>query len=191
MFARKNSKSKKPVGHRRAASVGSAPRLFVSPPKVSSQTTSRNEQRVRKAPCAHLASTTPPLDDEATVSVTTVPEHSQQQQQQQITKKKSIGFFVNPPSFCIDETTGSGNHTSTTTTHLQTLGVPMMGTCSDFFHSPAKPSGPPRRVVSTGSTNHSSSTMSGPRVLVNPPAFATTTTLGGNRVRKTWGVPMV
>lgn len=178
MFTRKNSKSKSGDGHRRAASTGSAPRLFVSPPKISK--TSRNEQRVRKAPCVHLATPTP-LDDEALVPVGPPP--------------KTVGFFVNPPAFCIDEAADSGNTSRTTKTNLQTLGVPMMGTCSDFYHSPAapqsllaKPNGP-KRVVSTGSASTGSG---GPRVLVNPPAFATTTAMGGtNRVRKTWGVPMV
>lgn len=173
MFSRKNSKSSAtPKGiHRRAASMGSAttmgsvtsmgsaPRLFVSPPSLLRKT-SRNDQRVRKAPCAVVV-------DDATISA----------DQQQPPQKAAVGFFVNPPSFRIDQAP------------QPTLGVPMMGKCSDFYHAPAKqlakPSGP-QRVVSTGSTSSSKG-----RVLVNPPAFATAVGGGGGRIRKTWGVPMV
>ena len=182
MFRRKSSKSSASPSskgsHRRAAStgsaatMGSAPRLFVSPPSLLRKT-SRNDQRVRKAPCAV------PVVDDATISVGHQQQHSQ---------PKAVGFFVNPPSFRIDQAPGQDHQQH----QQQTLGVPMMGTCSDFYHTPvskqlAKPSGP-RRIVSTGSASASSS--KGSALLVNPPVFAAGAA-GGGRIRKTWGVPMV
>ena len=172
MFSKKDNSSGG-SGHRRTVSTGSAPRLFVSPPaaivrKISKG--SRNEQRVRKAPCARIMEQPNHHHDGATAT----PEGG-------TSGAAGPGFFVNPPSFRIDNNHGgsAGNH------HHQTLGVPMMGLCSDFYHATAspipKPQGP-RRVVSTGSA-----ATAAPRVFVNPPAFHAQQ----GRVRKTLGVPMV
>lgn len=213
MFSRKSSKNNnkngkattdgpvsKPAGlFRRAVSTGSAPRLFAAPPARIVRNVSRQDEKVRKAPSAHMITTTMEQQQQSlqsaeftvnsTTEASTVGTIGSCQ-----TTATTASFFVNPPAFRIDngeekEDTSKNNNNGNThhnshqrSSSFQTFGVPMMGQCSDYYHAPSssksllgknkKPQSLNKRVVSTGSAT------AGARVFVNPPAFAQKKTLG-------------